>query len=70
MQIKDLKILFDAGAVKKATVVSAPLEGGYHLLIDKHVLQAQRGGDRLFKTLDAACESASNIGFKRIEVCL
>lgn len=70
MQIKDLILLFDAGSVKKAKVVIAPLGGGYNLLIDKHVLQAQRGGDRVFKTIDAACESASRIGFKRIEVCL
>lgn len=70
MQIRDLILLFDAGSVKKARVVAAPLGDGYNLLIDKHVLQAQRGGDRLFKTIDAACESASKIGFKRIEVCL
>ncbi len=70
MQIKDLKMLFDAGSVKKARVVVAPFGGGYNLLVDKYVLQAQRGGDRSFKTIDAACESAKNIGFKRVEVCL
>ena len=70
MQIKDLIMLFDAGSVKKAKVVAAPLGTGYNLLVDKHILQAQRGGDRIFKTIDAACESASKIGFKNIEVCL
>ena len=70
MQIKDLKMLFDAGSVKKAKVVVAPLGSGFNLLVDQHVLQAQRGGDRHFKTIDAACESAKNIGFKRIEVHL
>lgn len=70
MQIKDLILLFDAGSVKKAKVVIAPLGGGYNLLVDTHVLQTQRGGDRVFKTIDAACESASRIGFKRVEVCL
>ena len=70
MQIKDLILLFDAGSLKKAKVVKAPLDKGYHLLVDKHVLQAQRGGDRVFKTIDAACESASKVGFKKVEVCL
>lgn len=70
MQIRDLILLFGAGSVKKAKVVVAPMGNGYNLLVDKHVLQAQRGGDRLFKTIDAACESASKIGFRRIEVNL
>lgn len=70
MQIRDLTMLFDAGSVKKATVVIAPLGGGYNLIVDKHVLQAQRGGDRLFKSIDAAVESATRIGFKKIEVSL
>ena len=70
MQIKDLIMLFDAGSLKKAKVVIAPLGVGYNLLADKHILQAQRGGDRVFKTIDAACESALKIGFKRVEVFL
>ncbi|MGR6837869.1 hypothetical protein ACU5DF_01735 [Aliivibrio wodanis] len=70
MQIKDLIMLFDAGSLKKAKVVINPLGFGYNLLIDKYVLQTQRGGDRVYKTIDAACESALKIGFKRVEVCL
>ncbi|MDE1335393.1 plasmid replication protein RepB [Vibrio aestuarianus] len=70
MQIKDLKMLFDAGSLKKAQIVLAPMGSGYILLLDNHVLQAQRGGDRLFKSLDAAAESAARIGFKHIHVTL
>ncbi len=70
MQIKDLKLLFDAGSLKKAQVTKAPMGSGYILLIDKHVLQAQRGGERIFKSLDAAAESAVKIGFQKIEVVL
>ncbi len=70
MQIKDLIILFDSGSLKKARIVINPLGFGYNLLIDKYVLQTQRGGDRVYKSIDAACESALKIGFKRVEVCL
>ncbi len=70
MQIKDLKILFDAGSLKKAVVIHEPMQGGYLLLLDKHVLYAQRGGTRIFKSIDAACETANRIGFKCIEVQL
>ncbi|WP_158162517.1 plasmid replication protein RepB [Grimontia hollisae] len=70
MQIKDLKLLFNAGSLKKAQVTKAPLENGFILIIDKHIMQAQRGGNRVFKTIDAACESASKVGFKTIEVTL
>ena len=70
MQIKDLILLFDAGSLKKAKVIQEPMGNGYLLMLDKHVLQAQRGGNRVFKTIDAACESASKVGFKSVEVCL
>ncbi|AAW87644.1 hypothetical protein VF_A0575 [Aliivibrio fischeri ES114] len=35
-------------------------------MIDKYVLEAQRGGERIFSRLRAALK----IGFKRVEVCL
>lgn len=68
MQLKDLKLLFDAGSLKKAVVVPAPMNAGYLLMVDKHSLRAQRGGVRLFKSIDAAVESAHKIGFKSIQV--
>lgn len=68
MQIKDLKLLFDNGNLKKVTVIKAPMSENYLLLCDKHVLQAQRGGDRHFKSIDAAVENAQKIGFKQVTV--
>ncbi|WP_281870244.1 hypothetical protein [Vibrio nigripulchritudo] len=70
MQIKDLKLLFDAGSLKKAVVCQSPMGKGYLLMCDKHVMQAQRGGERVFKTIDAAVESASKVGFASVEVQL
>lgn len=70
MQIKDLILLFDSGALKKAVVVQATMLGGYHLMCDSHLLSAQRGGERVFKTIDSACESAKRIGFRKVEVQL
>jgi len=32
------------------------------------VLERQRGGWRVFKTIDAAANTANSIGFKRIEI--
>jgi hypothetical protein len=50
---------------------------GYHLHLVKFgrqhesvVLERQRGGWRVFKTIDAAANTANSIGFKRIEVDL
>ena len=34
------------------------------------VLERQRGGWRVFKSIDAAANTANNIGFRRIEVDL
>ena len=62
-------LLFDAGALKKAVVIQA-IGGGYHLMCDNNLLQAQRGGDRVFKTIDSSVENARKIGFKKIEVHL
>ena len=70
MQIKDLILLFDGGSLKKANVIKAPMGTGYLLMIDKHILHTQRTGERVFKTIDAACESASKIGFKTVTVAL
>lgn len=64
MQLKDLRLLFDSGAVKKSVVIRFPMGEGYLLMVDKHVLQSQRGGERIFKTIDAAIESSLKIGFK------
>lgn len=68
MELKDLKLLFDAGSLKKAIITHEPMLTGYLLMIDHHVLDTKRGRVRIFKTIDAACKAAKDIGFNRIEV--
>ncbi|PSU80698.1 plasmid replication protein RepB [Photobacterium phosphoreum] len=76
MEIKEAKLHFDAGQLREAKVINAAMEQGYNLyLIGKRVsdnvfVTAQRSGDnpRVFKTIDAACRNAKEIGFRTIEV--
>ena len=71
------KWTFDQGGFAKAMIVPTPMGAGYHLhlvkigrLNETLVLERQRGGWRVFKTIDAAANTAKNIGFRRIEVDL
>lgn len=70
MQIKELKLLFSTGTLKQCTVVPIPMGSGYYLQVDDHILEVQRGGNREFKSIDAACESARLIGFNTARVQL
>lgn len=71
------KWVFDQGGFSKATVVPTPMGAGYHLHLVKFgrqsetvVLERQRGGWRVFKSIDAAANTAHGIGFRRIEIDL
>ena len=75
MEEKEAGIRFDAGEFSKALVVSAPLDEGLWLLQLNYkrgsrfvIIEKQRGGERLFKTIDAACNAARKIGFRSITV--
>ena len=78
MQEATAKLMFDAGTFSKAIVVPVPMmSSGYHLHLVKfsknsctEIIEKQRGGYRIFKTIDAAVNTAREIGFKRIEVDL
>lgn len=35
---------------------------------ETEIIERQRGGWRLFKTIDAAVQTAKNIGFRRVEI--
>ncbi|EHK2887721.1 plasmid replication protein RepB [Vibrio parahaemolyticus] len=78
MQIKDAKIFFDAGRFQSVDVIEAPMGEGYHLSLigkkvaDNQLVSAQRGNGcpRVFKSIDAACRNAREIGFVTIEVHL
>jgi hypothetical protein len=77
MEELQAKWTFDQGGFAKAMIVPTPMGAGYHLHLVKFgrlnetlVLERQRGGWRVFKTIDAAANTANNIGFRRIEVDL
>ncbi len=65
------------GGFAKAVIAPTPMGAGYHLHLVKfgrnaetEVLERQRGGWRVFKTIDAGVNTAHTIGFRRIEVDL
>lgn len=71
------KWVFEQGGFSKTIIVPAPMGSGYHLHLVKfgrnaesEVLERQRGGWRVFKTIDAAVNTARAIGFRRVEVDL
>ena len=78
MEIKDLKVIFDNGGLKSATIKRAPLMSGYILITETknnkvHVMTSQRENEnvpRAFKTIDAAVANAGKIGFMKIEIDL
>jgi hypothetical protein len=79
MEEQKAKWVFDQGGFSKALVVPTPMGAGYHLHLhlvqfgkgaETSVLERQRGGWRVFKTIDAAVSTANGIGFRRIEVDL
>lgn len=76
MQLSEAKTLFDAGVLVRAVVVRAPMAAGYHLELFRkgakagEAIERQRGGYRVYATIDAAVASAEAIGFRQIEVVL
>lgn len=75
MQELQVKTLFDAGSLKSAIVSDAVFSEGYILIFvgkngDRHVIEKQRGGERIFKSLQGALSTAYGIGFRSIEVRL
>ena len=75
MRELQVKTLFDAGSLKSAIVSDAVFSEGYILIFvgkngDRHVIEKQRGGERIFKSLQGALSTAYGIGFRNIEVRL
>lgn len=77
MQLAEAKTLFDAGVLVRAVVVRAPMAAaGWHLELFKKGgktgdgIERQRGGYRVYATIDAAVASAEAIGFRQVEVSL
>ena len=78
MEIKDLKVLFDNGALKAATITKEMMGSGYVVVFDaknksqQYYISGQRtkGEPRVFKTIDAAVKNAYDIGFRDITFSL
>lgn len=75
MQELQIQTLFHAGSLKSAIVSNAALEKGYILIFvgrngERHCIEKQRGGSRIFRTLQGAISTAYGIGFRTIEVTL
>jgi hypothetical protein len=75
MQELQAKWVFEQGGFTKALIASTPMGTGYHLHLVKlgrqsetELIERQRGGWRLFKTIDAAVQTAQRIGFTRVEI--
>ncbi|OLP08987.1 plasmid replication protein RepB [Klebsiella michiganensis] len=76
MEEQKAKWVFDQGLLESLGCAH-PMGAGYHLHLvqfgkgaETSVLERQRGGWRVFKTIDAAVSTANGIGFRRIEVDL
>tara|TARA_R110002049_G_scaffold308491_1_gene512689 strand:+ start:6201 stop:6434 length:234 start_codon:yes stop_codon:yes gene_type:complete len=72
---KELKIRFDSGSLKAASVTPAFMVEGWSLVIkdsagNDHAVTLKRGGERVFKSIDAACALAREIGFSTAKVVL
>lgn len=76
MQEKEAKTVFDMGGFSKAMIVPTPMGSGFHLHLVRfgkagtEVVERQRGGWRVFSSIDAAANTAHGIGFRRIEIDL
>ncbi|MEZ9578988.1 MULTISPECIES: hypothetical protein [unclassified Vibrio] len=73
-ELKDIKLLMDAGILAKATVTNSPMFGGWTVDFDGkkkgegYGLYTQRGELRAFKSLDAACKVIKELGFAEFAV--
>ena len=76
MQIPKLKVLVEAGAVRAAEVTYAPAEAGWTVQVTyasrhgerREVLDRQRGGARVFATLDAVARGLAGLGLPAFRV--
>lgn len=75
MQEKDIKNLFDGGALSSVSVVHMPALDGFTYLFyyrekkrNPEILMTQRGEQKVAKTLDSALERLRKIGFSKFEV--
>lgn len=76
IQEKEAKLLIDSGAIGAVVVRSSPMDKGYIIMLRSknqksifdYVISLQRGGERVFKTLDAAAATVKAIGIAEFAV--
>ena len=76
MQVPKLKVLVEAGAVRDAEVTYAADAAGWTVAITyasrrgerREVLERQRGGVRVFATLDAVARGLAGLGLPAFRV--
>ena len=75
MQEKEIKILFDGGALSRVSVIHMPALSGFTYQfyykdkrLDPIMLMTQRGDQKVAKTLDSAMQQLRRIGFRKFEV--
>jgi hypothetical protein len=74
--LEALRLLFHAGALKDARAVSNPLGSGWMLEFDARegrdwrpvALERDRGGPRVFASLDTLNKTAQGVGFREFRV--
>lgn len=67
---RDLKILLNAGAIKRIQVHYAVMAQGYMIIADGNPLETAKRETREFKTLDAAAKFLFKIGVADFSVKL
>ncbi|PSU13848.1 hypothetical protein C9J03_05350 [Photobacterium gaetbulicola] len=78
LQLKEVKLLFDAGVYKEALVTRALMQDGYNLHLigvkksDNTCLSSQRASSeaKTFRSADAAISAAKDIGFRELKFVL
>ena len=78
MQVPKLKVLIEAGAVRAVEVAYAPESAGWTVSITyasrhgerREVLERQRGGVRVFATLDAVARGLAGLDLPAFRVHL
>jgi hypothetical protein len=78
MELKELKIIFDSGALKNAVVTPVPMADGYNVhfmdsknkVINMTAQRCKKEEPRIFKSIDAAVANIKKVGFKNIQIAL
>ena len=76
MQVPKLKVLVEAGVVREVAVSYAADAGGWTVQVTfatragerREVLERQRGGARVFATLDAVARGLAGLGLPAFQV--